>query len=123
MNDSCKIVRNTLNNINESDDSHGGENGKPPQSIEVENSIMFTDVCDNDSNVGNEKILTRMLWIFLKQITFLEKSPSNFIEFKFNMKEVPNMIEDYLSKFKDSNEKYILSSEYLFKNDESVIQI
>ena len=39
------------------------------------------------------------------------------------MKEVPNMIEDYLSKFKDSNEKYILSSEYLFKNDESVIQI
>ena len=78
MNDSCKIVRNTLNNINESDDSHGGENGKPPQSIEVENSIMFTDVCDNDSNVGNEKILTRMLWIFFETKYILRK-----ITFKF----------------------------------------
>ena len=58
----------------------------------------------------------------MKQITFLEKSPSNFIAFELSMK-APNVIEDHLSKFKDTNEEYILSIEYLFKNDESINQI
>ena len=58
----------------------------------------------------------------MKQITFLEKSPSNFIEFELSMK-APNVIEDHLSKFKDTNKEYILSIEYLFKNDESINQI
>ena len=34
-----------------------------------------------------------------------------------------NMIEDYLSKFKDTNEKYIVSIEDLFKNDKFIFQI
>ena len=69
------------------------------------------------------KILIRILWnFFLKQIAFLENLPAKFIEFEFSM-NAPNMVEDYLSKFTDTNEEYILSIEDLFKNDESVIQI
>ena len=62
MSDSCETIRNTLNKINESNNSRDDDNGKPPQSIEVENATMFTDVCDNNLTVGNEKILTIMLW-------------------------------------------------------------
>ena len=58
----------------------------------------------------------------MKHITFLEKSPSIFFEFELSMK-APNVIEDHLSKCKDTNEEYILSIEYLFKNDESINQI
>ena len=58
----------------------------------------------------------------LKHIQFLEKLPSNVIVFELSMR-APNTIEDYLSKFKDTNEEYIISIEYLFKNDESIIQI
>ena len=56
MSNWCKIVRNTLNKINEFDDSRGDDNGKPPQSIEVANPTVLTNVCDNNLTVGTEKI-------------------------------------------------------------------
>ena len=59
MSDSCVTVVNILKKINESNDSCGGDNGKPLQLIELVNSTMFTDICEDNLTVDNEKKMNK----------------------------------------------------------------
>ena len=78
MSDSCDKLYNTLSNLNVSDDSYGGNNGTPQQSIgftkstatttideKDDNLVSLTDFCGKNLTVGNEKYFNQNVLEFI----------------------------------------------------------